>query len=205
MGRGHLNLWVTDKDCTPLQGCWKLDLKIRTCGNKPITEIDPQIMNYVHAPDSPTATKNQYGDIITFRNSNTSDPSINHLDINLSPGCYKINARVCHQNNEETHEIQIVIRCEDHLCAKMSVPETMDCGKGFIFPGLIHGIRQNFLREDVKGYVKHVAKLIEKPVQELKIDNELRIAELQGMGLTDLETYHNEANLILDEIILEQQ
>lgn len=207
MGRGHINLWIRNNDCSPLLGCWKLDLKIYTCPGESITLIDPNIINYVHLADSPMATKSLNGDYITFQNPSITDPSINHLDINLPPGCYKINARVCHMNNEETNQAMVIVRCDDHICLNLLLPEVMNCGKGYLVPGLVRAMainaagQQNIPRHVVKAKIEFENVILGQDIYQFKGVVEEYVADIQGMGLSDYETQLNELNAIVNEMV----
>jgi len=60
---------------------------------------------------------------------------INHVEMDVPVGCYKIWARVCHGKNEETSKVmQVIGNCGECFTVDLLLPEVMNCAQDIIYP-----------------------------------------------------------------------
>lgn len=64
-----------------------------------------------------------------------SGENINHVEMDVPTGCFKLWSRVCFGGNEETSVVmKIVEKCGECYTADLLLPEVMNCSQGIIYP-----------------------------------------------------------------------
>jgi hypothetical protein len=60
---------------------------------------------------------------------------INHVELDVPPGCYRIWARCCHGKNEETSTVMLPVEsCGTCYSVNLILPEVMNCSQNVIYP-----------------------------------------------------------------------
>lgn len=60
---------------------------------------------------------------------------INHLEVDVPTGCYKVRGRVCHGKNEETSTVMAVVEtCGECYAIDLLLPEVMNCAQDIMYP-----------------------------------------------------------------------
>jgi hypothetical protein len=60
---------------------------------------------------------------------------INHIELDVPAGCYKLWGRVCHGRNEETSIAMVIIEdCGECKTVNLLLPEVMNCARDAIYP-----------------------------------------------------------------------
>jgi hypothetical protein len=60
---------------------------------------------------------------------------INHVEMDVPPGCYKVWARVCFGDNEDTSKVMKVIDgCGECHTVDLLLPEIMNCSREIVYP-----------------------------------------------------------------------
>jgi hypothetical protein len=63
---------------------------------------------------------------------------INHVEMDVPVGCYKIFGRVCHGRNEDTSKVmQVIGDCGECYTVNLLLPEVMHCSRDVVYP-LMH-------------------------------------------------------------------
>lgn len=190
MGKAHLNIWLRDHDCKPLIDCWKVELKIKTCAGVFVQEFDKTIEQQLLPQFQPDSLINITTDRIIIRNGPSGGPftqSINHIQLDVPPGCYKIKARVCFKRNEETSEHLSIVSCGAHDCVHLLVPEVMTCGKDIVHPGAVEGIIRYIPHEDVKGFVRVININGNLGIENIKNEAIARLNEADELNLPQIQ------------------
>lgn len=61
--------------------------------------------------------------------------NINHIEMDVPVGCYKVWSRVCFGGNEETSTVmKIIEHCGQCYTVDLLLPEVMNCSQGVIYP-----------------------------------------------------------------------
>jgi hypothetical protein len=66
--------------------------------------------------------------------SNGISIKINHIEMDVLPGCYVVWVRCCYGMNEESSKIALMVQCGDHKCFKLLLPEIKNCSRDIIHP-----------------------------------------------------------------------
>jgi len=67
-----------------------------------------------------------------------SGENINHIEVDIPPGCYRVWTRVCHGNNEETSIQMINPRCGEEVCVNLLLPTIETCSAHLVHPLMDH-------------------------------------------------------------------
>lgn len=200
MGKGEMNIWIKDQYGVPIQNCWKVELLVRTFTNVPLVQFCPSVVQDVQAQYA-AASVSIVGDKLVIVAGISTGPYLEDISIKVPPGCYKIKARVCFNKNEDTNEVCVMVRCEERTCVCLLLPEVMDCGKGFIHPGLIAGLKRLAAREMVKEHILFMEKAAEINIPTLRQEVTDRITEATTAQLTSDLPFLQDLGTIIDELL----
>lgn len=142
MSYGRMNIWLRYCDCWLIEDCWRTDLVIKTCGGQNLLDMERtgSVAKKVKSqfPANYSVTEQEYRGEKTLRIA-TSSPAtpanhINHVEVDVPPGCYIVWTRVCYKGNEDTHKVMAVVNCGEECCINLILPTVESCGKEFIYP-----------------------------------------------------------------------
>lgn len=116
---------------------------------------------------------------------------INHVEMDVPTGCYKIFARACHRNNEDTSTVMKVIdTCGTCHTVDLLLPEFRQCAGGIIHPFMERVVNdyQVLVKEDADKILVFAAAAMAANLSREQIQVELaeRRQDAIDMGLTDL-------------------
>lgn len=116
--------------------------------------------------------------------------TVNHIEIDIPPGCYRVWTRICHGNNEETSIQMINARCDDHVCVNLLLPTIKTCAAHIIHPIMNRIVKENFLLDDAERLLPFRALMWGAGIgkQEILAQLDYRIQEAQEKGDPELET-----------------
>jgi hypothetical protein len=118
---------------------------------------------------------------------------INHVEIDVPTGCYKIWGRVCHGRNEETSHVMIPIEnCGECYTVDLLLAEVMSCGRDFIYP-FIDRVANDFGqilpekpdRVNVLKAIAHTASLSRAQILEELIDRKQDALDINRGDIAD--------------------
>jgi hypothetical protein len=76
--------------------------------------------------------------------------TLNHIEMDVPPGCYRLWTRVCHGNNEETSVVMVNARCAEHHCVNLLLPTVKTCAAHLIHPLMDRVVFEQFLVDDAE-------------------------------------------------------
>jgi hypothetical protein len=114
---------------------------------------------------------------------------INHIEMDVPVGCYKVFGRVCHGKNEDTSKVmQVIENCGECYTANLLLPEVMNCSRDVIYP-LMHklldyqGLPDIADRAKVLQGIAYVANL---PREQILVELADRKQDALDIDRTDL-------------------
>lgn len=119
--------------------------------------------------------------------------TLNHIELDVPPGCYKIWTRVCHGNNEETSVAQVGICCDSHACVNLLLPALKVCAAHIVHPIMDKIVNDQLLMDDAERLIPFRAIMEVAGLNKQAIIDQLdyRIEEAQDKGDTELEARIN--------------
>lgn len=287
MGTSHLNVWLRDYNCTPMNNCWMLDLAVQFCNGISLYERFP-LVEQLKKKYSKPATVTEYTDFstltdqvgrtlevtvgggsmqslvfsgsshtikeifdqmetyfsdvvvtlndghisITTENAgydvtltiggdcdlawgtitqgsgykistryyhganriNIRPPAgehINHVEMDVPTGCYKVFARVCHRHNEDTSTVMEAIdSCGECHTVDLLLPEFVRCAGGIIHPFMERVVNDygQIIKDDAEKVVvfKAIANGANIAREQILVELADRRQDAEDMGLTDV-------------------
>jgi len=189
MGLGKLNIWIRDEDCG-LRNAWRVDLEVKTCtGENLIDIVPPQELDKILKslkemyPNETVTTTNDYGpSTIRIQSANRI---INHLHIEIPPGCYVIRVHVCGGGNEWSDRTMVMVKCSEEACVNLIIPEAESCIRGVIIPVLRLAELARLPREQVKVAVDVLGELGRVQLDGVERDLNNRVRLLRDAKIED--------------------
>lgn len=128
---GKLNIWLRDLDCGP-KNVWKVELVVKTCGGKYLVDFNPDVIDKLKE-----AYPNYTVEGPSTRNSETTinirGNLINHIEVEVPPGCYMVRAWVC-SGNLWSDRAMAIVDCGGEECVNLIVAPREGCIRGVIIP-----------------------------------------------------------------------
>ena len=181
MSRAKLNIWLRFRDCSLITDCWMTDLVIKSCCGEYLVDMDKTIIDQLRKR-YPSYTivdvlPNYHGET-RIRLRPPAGTFINHIELDVPPGCYVIWTRVCHGQNEETNKFLAIADCGAHVCVNLLLNRVETCGNQFIHPFLVKAVQLNMPREQLALAAQAVLQVAEKPKKELVAELNARLEEV---------------------------
>jgi hypothetical protein len=111
----------------------------------------------------------------------TQADHINHVEVDVPPGCYIVWAHICWLHNEDMHRVMVIVRCGDEACVNLLLPTRQQCGHGFIFPFLLQAVELNLPKANVVAAAKAIMDVAEIKPKEFNEELAQRVKEVRGM------------------------
>ncbi len=182
MTTGKLNVWIREPNCE-LWNPWWVELEIKTCAGKDIFDIDPhmernnkeRLAQMYPAPgyEVKIGGDAHIGGFKSIAIKGKAD--INHIEVDVPPGCYVVRAWVC-GHNEWTERAIVNVRCGEHACVNLIVPHV----KGRW--GCIHNVIIPFIRNAdlLKIPQPEIAKVVDVLVKAGELNKKDIVYELKA-------------------------
>lgn len=205
MSRALLNIWAKDKNCNILTTAWRMDLVIVSCCGSYLVDQDPGILQRILDKNSHIGTavklSNYMGATRIKLLPQTAGDPMNHVEVEVPPGCYVVWARMCHGKNEETNKMQVIATCGSHICVNLLLNNTGTCAAEGIFPIGIAALQRNVDDEMVKNQLQvHMVVDCIKKANLLDQAN-ARIQEFQDIGApTELQAVNEQLRDLIQEL-----
>ena len=118
---------------------------------------------------------------------------VNHIEMDVPPGCYKVWTRVCHGNNEETSTVMVGIRCGEEACVNLLLSTVKTCSAGVLHPLMDKIVYEQALADDEQrlGAFRGVMFGAQLGKQEVLNQLNYRVLEAQAKQDTELEARIN--------------
>jgi hypothetical protein len=78
---------------------------------------------------------------------------LNHIEVDIPPGCYVVWTRCCFGQNEETNKAMQIVRCGDHLCLNLLLPTVETCSAAVLHPMIDKIVYNNKLDNDANRVI----------------------------------------------------
>ncbi len=181
MSRAKLNIWLRFRDCSLITDCWMTDLVVKSCCGEYLVDMDKTIIDQLRKryPDFAIVDvlPNYHGET-RIRLRPPHGQYINHIELDVPPGCYVVWTRVCHGHNEETNKFLAIADCGDHVCVNLLLNSVETCGNHFIHPFLVQAVQLNLQREQLIFAADAVMRVAKKPKKELHAELNARLEEI---------------------------
>lgn len=204
MGTAHLNIWLRGSDCVPLTDCWRADLVIMTCSGKYLVDFYPEIINQLQVAYSAYTIQKltNYQNYTRISIVPPAGEKINHLELDLPPGAYKVWCRVCHGKNEETNIVMVNPECGESRCVNLLLNAVQTCAEQLIHPAFDRVVNDgNFQQEmEIIPFMKVMMWAGYKNKAALVLQLGERILEAQQKGDTELEARINAVLTIVNTL-----
>ena len=183
MSYAKLNIWIRYADCGLVTTCWMTDVVIKTCGGDYLVDMDPAVIEKLKEryPDYERVEvlPNYHGET-RIRLKPPAGEHINHIEVDVPPGCYIVWTRVCHGRNEETNKVMVIVSCGDEACVNLLLDSVATCSNEVLHPLLVRGVELGIPRQQLRAAADVVMAVAEKPQRELVAELRQRAAEIEG-------------------------
>lgn len=183
MSYGKLDIWLRFKDCSLIDSCWMTDLVIKTCGGKYFVDMDPDVLDQLRTryPELRFAVQPDYlGEKRINIRPEEVGKHINHIEVDVPPGCYVVWTRVCYGDNEETNKIMAIVDCGKEVCVNLLLDEVKRCVNDVWYPFGIAAIALEVPDHDIRIAVMAEAKVAGIPDAEVIRELDRRYKELEA-------------------------
>jgi hypothetical protein len=175
-----------------------------SCGGKYLVDFYPEIIAQLQARYS-TYTIDK---LVNYQNAtriSIRPPAaefINHIELDVPPGAYKIWCRVCHGKNEETNIVMANVCCDDHACVNLLLNAVQTCAENLVHPGFDRVVNDgNFQVEaEIVPFMKAMMWVGYKNKATLVQQLGERVIEAQEKGDTALEARINAVLVIVNTL-----
>lgn len=184
MASGKLNIWIRDEDCS-LRNAWRADLEVKTCLGENLIDILPQpdlekIISHLKEmfPEFKVSYLSDYGTKVIRAEGKRV---INHLEVDVPPGCYVVRVHVCGGGNEWSDRTMVIVGCGEESCVNLIIKEAETCGREFIIPFLRLAEEARIPGEHVQVAVNALAKAARIPIDEVAENLQERVKQLRDV------------------------
>jgi len=184
MGSGKLNIWIRDEDCS-LRNAWRADLEVKTC-------LGENIIDFLTLPDLEKIVvhlKEMYPESTVSYGANYDTKTIriegkriiNHMQVEIPPGCYVVRVHVCGGGNEWSDRTMVLVGCGDEVCINVVIKEAETCFVEAIIPLLRVAEEIRLPREQIQVAVDVLRKAGRVPINAIVGNLEERVRQLKGV------------------------
>lgn len=184
MGSGKFNIWIRDEDCS-LRNAWRADLEVKTCLGENIIDFltTPDLEKIIDHlkemyPESTISYGANYG-TKTIRIEGKS--IINHMQVEIPPGCYVVRVHVCGGGNEWSDRTMVLVDCGHEVCINLVIKEAETCFGEAIIPLLRVAEEIRLPKEQLQVAVDVLRKAGRVPIDAIAGDLEERVRQLRGV------------------------
>ena len=201
MGYGKLNIWLRYAvDCSLIKTCWRTDLVIKTCNGEYLVEMDPTVLEKLKTKYSEyDVSKNPaYEGETRIKFFPPVGKYINHIEVDIPPGCYVVWTRVCYIQNEETQKVMVIVNCEGEACVNLLLDKTEKCVKEMLYPGAVRAIKLGLPKRELGTTVKQLLEIAEVPKEVFISDLQQKLEELKDIGKEEAREYLEPTKILLE-------
>jgi len=183
MSYAKLNIWLRYSDCSLITDCWRTDLVIKTCGGKYVTDMDPSVIEKLKAQYQDYQDVGVYPDYHGETRIRLIPPKgkhINHIEVEIPPGCYIIWTRICHGRNEETNKVMAIVGCGHEACVNLLLNDVKTCSNELLHPILVRGFELKLPKPELAVVAGVLMAVAEKPKKQMLKELGQRLEEVEG-------------------------
>ena len=182
MSYAKLNIWLRYSDCSLITDCWMTDLVIKTCGGDYLVDMDKTVIEKLKVKyddyDRVEIYPN-YHDETRIRLKPPKGEYINHIEVDVPPGCYIVWTRICYGRNEETNKVMVIVECGDEACVNLLLNDVETCGREFVYPFLERAVALRIPKRDLGIAVQAIMQVAEMPKKQVIAELGQRAAEVE--------------------------
>jgi hypothetical protein len=159
------------------------DLVIKTCCGDYLVDMDPTVVDRLkkqYEDFEKVEVKPNYHEETRIRLKPPRGEHINHIEVDVPPGCYVVWTRVCHGRNEETNKVMVIVGCGDDACVNLLLNDVETCSKELLHPFLVRAVEMRLSKQELKVAAKMLMGVAEKPKKELVVELGQRLEEIEG-------------------------
>jgi hypothetical protein len=199
MGFGTLNIWIRDEDCS-LRNAWMADLEIKTCLGENLIDMlpSPDLDKIVDSlKEMYPSTNVSFGSAYGTKTIKIFEPQIkriiNHIPVDVPPGCYIVRVHVCGGGNEWSDRTMAVVGCDCGSCVNLIIKEAETCVKEVLIPLMRIAEVARIPREQVQVAVNVLRKAGEIPINEVANNLNERVELLREVKVAEANKIVNQA------------
>lgn len=205
MSYGKLNIWIRNPDCSLVRTCWMTDLVIKTCGGDYLVDMDSTIieklrMRYADYEKVEVNPNLDYHGAKRIRLKPGSGDHINHIEVEIPPGCYVVWTRVCYGGNEETNKVMVIVDCGGEACVNLLLDRAETCVREVLYPAAILAIEKRIPENEVGIAVKALMQIAEIPKKVFVAELEQKFGELQETKGRESQEYLKATDKLLEVV-----
>lgn len=180
MSRAKLNIWLRYSNCNLITDCWRTDLVVKSCCGSYLVDTDSTIIDQLREkyPELDVQRLPNYQGETRIKLQPAHGKFINHVELDVPPGCYLVWTRVCHGRNEETNKVMVIADCAKEVCVNLILNAVRTCGNEFIHPFAVAAVQLNVPRQEIGVAVNAILKVAEKPKREFLAELGQRLEEV---------------------------
>jgi hypothetical protein len=186
MGFGKLNIWIREEDCR-LINAWRADLEVKTCLGENLIDIlsDRDLEKIVDDlkemyPEAAVSVGYRpWYETKTIRIEGKA--VINHIHVQVPPGCYVVRVHECGEGNEWSDRIMVVVGCGDELCLNLIVKRAESCAAELIIPLLKIAEEIHLPKDQVQVAIDILRKAGRVPIKNIVENLQARANELKDI------------------------
>lgn len=181
MSYAKLNIWLRYADCSLITDCWRTDLVINSCCGEAVVDQDPTIIEKLK-------TKYEgYDEVLVHNYEGESriklrpggGDHLNHIEVEVPPGCYIIWTRVCYRGNEETNKVMVIVGCDDEGCVNLLLDPVETCTNNAFYPIMERLIEIGIPKRDLQIVAKGLMVVAEKPKRAIVAELDQRLNDVK--------------------------
>jgi hypothetical protein len=158
------------------------DLVIKTCCGDYLVDMDSTVIeklrNKYEDYEKVEVLPNYQGET-RIRIKPPRGEHINHIEVDVPPGCYVVWTRVCHGRNEETNKVMVIVSCGGEACVNLLLNTVETCSRELIHPLLVRAVEMNLPKQELEMAAKVLMGVAQKPKKELVADINQRLEEIK--------------------------
>jgi hypothetical protein len=189
MSYGKLNIWIRQADCSLVTKYFCAYLAIKTCGGDFVADMDPTVMEKLKAKyeDYESVRVINYHGETRIELIPPDFSSINHVEVDVPPGCYVVWTTVCHAMNEQTNKVMSIVSCGDEACVNLLLDSVETRSKDLFHPLLECAVDKRLPKRDLQAAAKVLMDVANMPKTEVIGELNQRLEEVREMKDVHLE------------------
>jgi hypothetical protein len=177
------------------------DLVVKTCGGDYLVDMDSTIMEKLrmrYADYEKVEINPNYWGEKRIRLKPGSGDYLNHIEVDVPPGCYVVWTRVCYCGNEETNKVMVIVDCGGEACVNLLLDRAETCIKEALYPAAVLAIGMRLPENEVGIAVKALMQVAEIPKEVFVAELEQKFGELQETKGREAQEYLKATDKLLE-------
>lgn len=158
------------------------DVVIKTSGGDYLVDMDPTVIQKLrkeYEDYEKVEVKPNYHGETRIRLKPPTGEHINHIEVEVPPGCYVVWTRVCHGRNEETNKVMVIVGCGGDACVNLLLNAVETCSRELLHPFLVRAVEMRLPRQELELAAKALLAVAKKSKKELVVELGQRLEEVE--------------------------